>query len=88
MAKLAKALDLESSIWEFESLSLYYAPLAQLAEAKDLKSLKSKFESWVGYKQTRDVTVSIQGFDPCCKGSNPFGFSKLVLKMVSFDKSD
>ena len=50
MAKLAKALDLESSIWEFESLSLYYAPLAQLAEAKDLKSLKSKFESWVGYK--------------------------------------
>ena len=49
MAKMAKAPDLESGIWEFESLSLYNAPLAQLAEAKDLKSLKSKFESWVGY---------------------------------------
>ena len=38
---------------DFESSNLSprtkCVPLAQLAEAKDLKSLKSKFESWVGY---------------------------------------
>lgn len=47
--EMANAAGLEPVLWEFESLSLYYAPLAQLAEAKDLKSFKSKFESWVGY---------------------------------------
>ena len=25
--------------------------------------------------------VSIQGFDPCCKGSNPFGFSNGVSSL-------
>lgn len=49
MAELAYALVLEARFWEFESLFLYYAPLAQLEEAKVLSTLKSKFESWVEY---------------------------------------
>lgn len=47
---MANALDLESRNWEFESLFLYnFALLAQLEEASDLKSVQSKFESWVEY---------------------------------------
>lgn len=75
MAKMVNAPDLGSGDWEFESLSLYNAPLAQTVEAKDLKSFKSKFESWVEYK-TCDVTASMQEFDSCWKGSIPFRSSR------------
>ena len=58
------------------SLPVLIALLAQMEEASDLKSVKSKFESWVEYNNNPWCNGNTQDFDSCIIGSNPIGLSK------------